>query len=100
MAGNRHPGPLHCQAGLSCSPGLSAVTSDCQAVWWTTSSVYYLRRSQETMDAAIPDAQIRHLIPACQRMEADAIEQLYDLYADRIYRYLLARRATPTAPQT
>ncbi len=43
------------------------------------------------MQPAITDEQIAHLIPACQRGEAGAIEQLYDLYADRIYRYLLAR---------
>ncbi len=43
------------------------------------------------MQAAITDGQITQLIPACQRGEAGAIEQLYDLYGDRIYRYLLAR---------
>jgi len=43
------------------------------------------------MQAAVTDAQVVHLIPACQRGEAMAIEQLYDLYADRVYRYLCAR---------
>jgi RNA polymerase sigma-70 factor, ECF subfamily len=41
--------------------------------------------------AAVTDAQVVNLIPACQRGEAMAIEQLYDLYADRVYRYLHAR---------
>jgi RNA polymerase sigma-70 factor (ECF subfamily) len=43
------------------------------------------------MDPTITDEQIRQLLPRCQRAEAGAFEQLYDLYADRIYRYLLAR---------
>lgn len=43
------------------------------------------------MYAAISDEQIASLIPACQRGDAGAVERLYDLYADRIYRYVLAR---------
>lgn len=43
------------------------------------------------MQPAIADEQITSLLPRCQRGEAAAIEALYDLYADRIYRYLLAR---------
>lgn len=43
------------------------------------------------MQPAITDAQIMALVPACQRGEMAAFEGLYDLYADRIYRYLLAR---------
>jgi RNA polymerase sigma-70 factor (ECF subfamily) len=39
----------------------------------------------------ITDELILSLVPRCQRGEATALEQLYDLYADRIYRYLLAR---------
>jgi len=31
------------------------------------------------------------LLPRCQRGETAAVEELYDLYADRLYRYLLAR---------
>lgn len=45
----------------------------------------------------IADAQITALLPRCQRGEAAAVEQLYDLYADRIYRYLLARTGDPDA---
>ena len=44
-----------------------------------------------TMFAAIDDAQVMSVMPACQRGEAGAVARLYDLYADRIYRYLLAR---------
>jgi RNA polymerase sigma-70 factor, ECF subfamily len=43
------------------------------------------------MDPAIEDAQITALLPGCQRGETAAVEALYDLYADRLYRYLLAR---------
>jgi RNA polymerase sigma-70 factor (ECF subfamily) len=43
------------------------------------------------MQAAISDEQITALVPRCQRGEAAAVEALYDLYADRVYRYLLAR---------
>jgi RNA polymerase sigma-70 factor, ECF subfamily len=43
------------------------------------------------MQAAISDEQILSLIPDCQRGDATATEALYELYADRLYRYLLAR---------
>lgn len=43
------------------------------------------------MYAAISDEQVVSLIPACQRGDAGAVERLYDLYADRIYHYVLAR---------
>jgi RNA polymerase sigma-70 factor, ECF subfamily len=43
------------------------------------------------MYAAITDAQVVSLIPACQRGDSGAVERLYDLYADRIYHYVLAR---------
>jgi RNA polymerase sigma-70 factor (ECF subfamily) len=45
----------------------------------------------------ITDAQVIPLVPGCQRGEAAAIEGLYDLYADRLYRYLLARAGDPDA---
>jgi RNA polymerase sigma-70 factor (ECF subfamily) len=43
------------------------------------------------MYAAITDTQVVSLIPACQRGDPGAVERLYDLYADRIYHYVLAR---------
>lgn len=43
------------------------------------------------MHPPITDDEILALVPRCQRGEAAALEQLYDLYADRLYRYLLAR---------
>lgn len=43
------------------------------------------------MQPAITDEQVLALLPACQRGEALALETLYDLYADRIYRYILVR---------
>ncbi len=43
------------------------------------------------MYAAITDAQVQDLIPACQRGESGSIEAFYDLYAGRIYHYVLAR---------
>jgi RNA polymerase sigma-70 factor, ECF subfamily len=43
------------------------------------------------MQAAIADSQAASLLSGCQRGEREAIEGLYHLYADRIYRYLLAR---------
>ncbi len=49
------------------------------------------------MQAAIPDEQILSLIPGCQRGDAAAFETLYDLYSDRLYRYLLARTGDPDA---
>jgi RNA polymerase sigma-70 factor, ECF subfamily len=47
------------------------------------------------MYAAIDDAQVLSLIPACQQGEAGAVARLYDLYADRIYHYILARTGDP-----
>lgn len=43
------------------------------------------------MQPAITDEQILALLPACQRGETFAAEMLYDLYADRLYRYIFAR---------
>lgn len=43
------------------------------------------------MQPAITDEQVLGLLPACQRGEMSAVEALYDLYADRIYRYILLR---------
>jgi RNA polymerase sigma-70 factor, ECF subfamily len=51
------------------------------------------------MFAPIDDAQVLSVIPACQRGEAGAIARLYDLYADRIYRYVLARTGDPHAAE-
>lgn len=47
------------------------------------------------MQPAITDEQIISLLPECQRGEAAAVEALYDLYADRLYRYMLARVGDP-----
>jgi RNA polymerase sigma-70 factor (ECF subfamily) len=47
------------------------------------------------MHAPISDEQINTVVKACQRGETAAIERLYDLYADRLYRYLLARVGDP-----
>jgi RNA polymerase sigma-70 factor, ECF subfamily len=38
-------------------------------------------------------------MPACQRGDAGAVARLYDLYADRIYRYVLARTGDPHAAE-
>lgn len=43
------------------------------------------------MQRAITDDQILGLLPRFQRAEPAAVEALYDLYSDRLYRYLLAR---------
>lgn len=43
------------------------------------------------MQPAITDEQVLALLPACQLGESAATEMLYDLYADRLYRYFLAR---------
>lgn len=40
---------------------------------------------------AITDEIIAALVTSCQIGETAAIGQLYDVYADRLYRYLLAR---------
>ena len=52
-----------------------------------------------SMYAAIDDTQVLNLIPACQRGDAGAIEGLYDLYADRIYHYVLARTGDVSAAE-
>ena len=54
-------------------------------------TILSLVRVDMAMHPAITDEQILSLVPRCQRGEAAAVEQLYDLYADRLYRYLLAR---------
>jgi RNA polymerase sigma-70 factor, ECF subfamily len=47
------------------------------------------------MFATIDDAHIVPVITACQRGEPGAVARLYDLYADRIYHYVLARTGDP-----
>ena len=47
------------------------------------------------MYAAIDDTQVLSIIPSCQEGEAGAVARLYDLYAERIYHYILARTADP-----
>ncbi len=47
------------------------------------------------MQPAITDEQILALVPRCQAAEQAAIEALYHLYGDRLYRYLLARTGDP-----
>ncbi|MEA3336175.1 MAG: RNA polymerase sigma factor [Chloroflexota bacterium] len=47
------------------------------------------------MHRAITDQEITTLVLRCQRGEVDAVETLYELYADRLYRYLLARTGEP-----
>jgi len=51
------------------------------------------------MYAAINDEQVVSLIPACQHGDSGAVERLYDLYADRIYHYVLARTGEPQAAE-
>lgn len=43
------------------------------------------------MQPAITDELVAALVLGCQRGETAAVEQLYDLYANRLYRYLLLR---------
>lgn len=43
------------------------------------------------MQPAITDEQILSLLPGCQAGDVVAVETLYELYADRLYRYTLAR---------
>jgi RNA polymerase sigma-70 factor (ECF subfamily) len=45
------------------------------------------------MRPAITDDLVAGLVTRCQRGEAAALGQLYDLYADRLYRYLVLRVA-------
>lgn len=47
------------------------------------------------MQPAITDEQIMALVPRCQRGESVAVEALYDLYADRLYRYMVVRVGDP-----
>lgn len=47
------------------------------------------------MQALITDAQVTALLPRCQRGETAAVEELYDLYADRLYRYICGRVGDP-----
>lgn len=47
------------------------------------------------MQPAITDEQILALVPRCQAAEQAAIEAVYHLYGDRLYRYLLARTGDP-----
>jgi RNA polymerase sigma-70 factor (ECF subfamily) len=47
------------------------------------------------MQPAITDEQILALIPRCQSADQAAVEAVYHLYGDRIYRYLLARTGDP-----
>ncbi len=47
------------------------------------------------MHAPVTDQQITELLPRCQQRESVAIEALYDLYSDRLYRYILARTGDP-----
>jgi RNA polymerase sigma-70 factor (ECF subfamily) len=54
-----------------------------------------LIRSGMVMQPAITDEQITSLLPDCQRGDAVAVELLYDLYADRLYRYMLSRVGDP-----
>jgi RNA polymerase sigma-70 factor, ECF subfamily len=51
------------------------------------------------MYAAIDDAQVLSLVPACQEGQAGAVARLYDLYADRIYHYVLARTGDPSTAE-
>jgi RNA polymerase sigma-70 factor, ECF subfamily len=49
------------------------------------------------MQPAITDEQLLALIPRCQAADQAAIEAVYHLYGDRLYRYLLARTGDPDA---
>jgi RNA polymerase sigma-70 factor (ECF subfamily) len=44
---------------------------------------------------AITDEQIASLLPKCKQGDANALEALYELFADRIFRYLVARSGEP-----
>jgi RNA polymerase sigma-70 factor (ECF subfamily) len=48
-------------------------------------------------DPVITDEVIISLVPRCQGGDPGALEAVYDLYADRIYRYTLARTGDPDA---
>jgi RNA polymerase sigma-70 factor (ECF subfamily) len=47
------------------------------------------------MYSPVSDQQITILLPRCQQHEPAAVEALYDLYADRMYHYILARTGDP-----
>ncbi len=47
--------------------------------------------SNMAMQPAITDEQILALLPRCQTADQHAVEAVYQLYGDRLYRYLLAR---------
>lgn len=47
------------------------------------------------MQPAITDEQILALLPRCQAADQAAVEAVYHLYGDRLYRYLLARTGDP-----
>ncbi len=47
------------------------------------------------MQPAITDEQILALLPRCQAADQAAVEAVYQLYGDRLYRYLLARTGDP-----
>ncbi|MCB0198740.1 MAG: sigma-70 family RNA polymerase sigma factor [Caldilineae bacterium] len=49
------------------------------------------------MQPRLTDEQILALVPRCQRGEPAAVEAIYDLYSDRLYRYLLTRLGDPDA---
>lgn len=49
------------------------------------------------MHSPVSDQQITTLLPRCQQREPVAVEALYDLYADRMYHYILARTGDPDA---
>lgn len=49
------------------------------------------------MQPRLTDEQILALVPRCQRGETAAVEAIYDLYSDRLYRYLLTRLGDPDA---
>ncbi len=48
-----------------------------------------------TIHTPVTDETVTSLVLCGQRGDQAAIEQLYELYADRIYRYLLARLGDP-----
>lgn len=47
------------------------------------------------MHSPVSDQQITTLLPRCQQREPAAVEALYDLYADRMYHYILGRTGDP-----
>jgi RNA polymerase sigma-70 factor (ECF subfamily) len=47
------------------------------------------------MQTPITDNKVISLVPRCQRGDQAAVEEIYALYADRIYRYLLTRVGVP-----